>query len=100
MDEVPPVKEVSAAPAEDDLPTLVDDEDEQPPERTQREQAISLYNRGSEEESDGPSLMFALFSFQGVDFDGFIGLQLSPFLALVDTGAQHAVVGPAAWENI
>ena len=69
--------------------------------QTQVEQTTALHKEGNAESEDSEyTLLFALFCFQGMNLGGFIGLQLSPFLALVDTGAQHAVVGPLAWKNI
>ena len=55
-------------------------------------------------EDEDSSLLLVQYSFQGVDFDAiertFIGLQMSPMYALVDTGAQHAVVGPTTWKQM
>ena len=106
--EAPPIPETAQvevpeeAQAEDDVPKPVGAEDEQPTSQVQLEQTTTLHNEENEEseESAPITLLFALFCFQGMNLSGFIGLQLSPFLALVDTGAQHAVVGPWAWKNI
>ena len=38
--------------------------------------------------------------FVGVDLEVFVGLEIAEDWALLDTGAQHAVVGPTAWDRI
>ena len=86
-----------------DLPKFAGDRDDpngegQVEQRTQAEPTSALHEDAvnSESEEAEYTLLFAMFCFPGMNFGTFVGLQLSPFLALVDTGAQHAVVGPLA----
>ena len=50
------------------------------------------------EESAGSS-GFVFVSFSGVDLETFVGLYVCPGYALVDTGAQHGVIGRAAYDQ-
>ena len=85
-----------------DLLEQANDPGAQPEQSTSGEQISTLSEAAAN--SDGEeteyTLLFAMFCFPGVNFGTFVGLQLSPFLALVDTGAQHAVVGSVAWKNL
>ena len=42
---------------------------------------------------------FVFVSFSGVDLEIFVGLYVCPGYALVDTGAQHGVIGRAAYDQ-
>ena len=57
-----------------------------------------------EDDDPEPSSVLAnfvlFFSLLFPDLETFIGLALAAEWALLDTGAQHAVVGPEAWARM
>ena len=62
---------------------------------------LQLYNMAQEEEQgneDSQDCTFVLM-FVGVDMEIFVGLCIAPGFGLVDTGAQHGVVGPHAYRQ-
>ena len=52
------------------------------------------------EENDEEAPSFVMTVFTGVELEVFIGLAVTPGWALVDTGAQHGVLGPQAYQQI
>ena len=58
---------------------------------------VGMESSNAEEPEIQTFIMVATFSVIGVDVEIFVGLEVAPGLALVDTGAQHAVVGPPAF---
>ena len=51
-----------------------------------------------EDVNDGEAFVMTIFT--GVELEIFIGLAVTPGYALVDTGAQHGVLGPHAFKQV
>jgi len=59
---------------------------------------IVTYDQEAAEEEAGQAFVFTIFS--GIGVEAFIGLAVAPGFALVDTGAQHGVLGPEAYKQV
>ena len=60
------------------------------------DEGVEVINCGDEEAGTA----FVLTVFSGVELEVFIGLAVTPGYALVDTGAQHGVLGPEAFKAV
>ena len=59
---------------------------------------IVTYDQEAAEEEAGQAFVFTIFS--GIGVEAFIGLAVASGFALVDTGAQHRVLGPEAYKQV